>query len=53
MPEQSPIARLVGARSLNTFGRAIISATVLWELYRRTHDTFVIGAVGLVQVIPG
>lgn len=52
MPEQSPIARLIGARSLNTFGRAVISATVLWELYRRTHDTFVIGAVGLVQVIP-
>jgi MFS family permease len=52
VPEQSPIARLVGARSLNTFGRAVISATVLWELYRRTHDMFVIGAVGLVQVIP-
>lgn len=49
---ESPILRLVGARALNTFGRAIISATVLWELYRRTHDTFVIGAVGFVQVIP-
>ncbi len=48
----SPILRLVGARALNTFGRAVISATVLWELYRRTHDTFVIGAVGLVQVLP-
>ena len=52
MPEQSPIARLVGARSLNTFGRAVISATVLYELYERTHDTAVIGAVGLVQVVP-
>jgi MFS family permease len=48
----SPIARLVGARSLNSFGRAIISATVVWELYERTHSAFVIGAVGLVQVIP-
>src|ERR1700690_3901894 len=43
---------LVGARSLNTLGRAVISATVLWELYERTHDTFVIAGVGLVQVIP-
>ncbi|MBV8756263.1 MAG: MFS transporter [Deltaproteobacteria bacterium] len=52
MPEQSPIARLIGARSLNTFGRAVISATVLYELYERTHDAYVIGAVGLVQVVP-
>lgn len=47
-----PIGRLVGARSLNTFGRAIISATVLWELYDRTASTFVLALVGLVQVIP-
>ena len=54
MPEvsASPIARLVAARSLNSFGRSIISTTVLWELYKRTDSTFVIGAVGLVQVIP-
>jgi MFS family permease len=49
---ESPILRLVGARALNTFGRQIIGTTVLWELYKRTDDTFVIGAVGLVQVIP-
>jgi MFS family permease len=48
----SPIARLVGARSLNSFGRAIISFTVLWELYERTHSKFVLGAVGAVQVLP-
>ncbi len=48
----SPIARLVGARSLNTFGRAVISATVLWELYARTGSTFVIALVGVAQVIP-
>lgn len=48
----SPILRLVGARALNTFGRAVITTTVLWELYRRTDSTFVIGAVGLVQVVP-
>ena len=52
MPEQSPIARLIGARSLNTFGRAVISTTVLYELYDRTDNAWVIGAVGLVQVIP-
>ena len=28
------ILRLVAARSLNTFGRAVISATVLWEISR-------------------
>lgn len=50
--ESSPIARLVAARSLNSFGRAIISATVLWELWERTHNTFVLALVGIVQVIP-
>jgi MFS family permease len=49
---ESPILRVVGARALNTFGRQIIGTTVLWELYKRTNDTFVIGAVGLVQVVP-
>jgi len=46
------ILRLVGARSLNSLGRAVISATVLWELWERTHSELVISAVGLVQVIP-
>jgi MFS family permease len=49
---KSPIARLVGARSLNSFGRAIISATVLWELYERTGSKLVLAAVGAVQVLP-
>ncbi|HEY5952289.1 MAG TPA: hypothetical protein VIV40_42620, partial [Kofleriaceae bacterium] len=48
----SPIPRLVGARSLNTFGRAVLSATVLWELYDRTGDKLVLAAVGVVQVLP-
>ncbi|HEY8143325.1 MAG TPA: MFS transporter [Kofleriaceae bacterium] len=48
----SPIARLVAARSLNTFGRSVMSATVLWELYDRTHDKLVLAAIGVVQVIP-
>ncbi len=48
----SVVPRLVGARAANTFGRAVMSATVLWELYARTNDERVIGLVGLVQVIP-
>ncbi|HEY1548756.1 MAG TPA: MFS transporter [Kofleriaceae bacterium] len=46
------ILRLVGARSLNSLGRAVISATVLWELWERTQSALVLSAVGLVQVIP-
>jgi hypothetical protein len=46
------VLRFVGARALNTFGRAVINATVLWELYLRTHDTLVLAGVGFVQVIP-
>jgi MFS family permease len=48
----SPIARLVAARSLNTFGRAIISTTVPWELYERTHSKSLLAWLGVVQVIP-
>ena len=46
------ILRLVTARSLNTFGRAVLNATVLWELYARTHSKLVLAAVGFAQVIP-
>jgi len=46
------ILRLVSARSLNTFGRAVLNATVLWELYERTHSKLVLAAVGFAQVIP-
>ena len=54
MPERrrGPLVPLVGARSLNTFGRALISATVYYELYQRTNDNLVVAMVGLVQVIP-
>jgi MFS family permease len=48
----SPIVPLIGARSLNTFGRALISATVFWELYERTGSNLIVSFVGLVQVIP-
>jgi MFS family permease len=51
-PELRRILQLVSARALNTFGRAIISATVLWELYERTHSKLVLAGVGAVQVLP-
>ncbi len=55
-PEQAArrfaVRRFIGARALNTFGRAVISATVLWELYERTRDPLVLAGVGLVQVLP-
>jgi MFS family permease len=50
--ELRPILRLVAARSLNTFGRAVLSTTVFWELYDRTHSNLVVAAIGLAQVIP-
>lgn len=50
-PEQA-VRRFIGARALNTFGRAVISATVLWELYERTRDPLVLAGVGVVQVLP-
>jgi MFS family permease len=49
---RSPIGRLVAARSLNSFGRSIISSTVLWELFKRTDSPYVIAGVGVVQVLP-
>src|SRR5688572_25856594 len=42
----------IGGRALNTFGRAVISATVFWELYQRTRDPLVLAGVGLIQVVP-
>ena len=46
------ILRLVSARSLNTFGRSVLTATVLWELYDRTKSKLVLAAVGGAQVVP-
>jgi MFS family permease len=52
VPAKSPIAPLIGARSLNTFGRALISSTVYFELFTRTNDNLIVAMVGLIQVIP-
>lgn len=46
------ILRLVSARSLNTFGRSVLTATVLWELYERTKSKLILAAVGAAQVVP-
>ncbi len=46
------ILRIVTARSLNTFGRAVINATVVWELYGETTNFLVVAGVGFVQVLP-
>lgn len=53
MPDLPPhVRRFIGARALNTFGRAVIGATVYWELYERTHDPLVLAGVGAIQVLP-
>ncbi len=54
MPDRElrTILRLVTARSLNTFGRAVLNATVLWELYVRTGSKLALAAVGVAQVAP-
>lgn len=42
----------MGGRALNTFGRAVVNTTVLWDLWARTDDKLVLAGVGLMQVIP-
>ncbi len=37
---------------LSILGMQMQSVTVVWEVYKRTSDTFMVGMVGLVQVIP-
>jgi MFS family permease len=46
------ILRLVGARSLNSIGRAMINTAVGYELYERTDSKLVLAAVGAVLVFP-
>jgi MFS family permease len=37
---------------ISTFGGQMLSFAIGWELWLRTHSTFALGMVGLVQVIP-
>ena len=43
---------LLTGRFITSFGNEMLSFTIGWELWLRTHQAFVLGMVGLVQVIP-
>jgi MFS family permease len=43
---------LFAGRFIASLGNQMLSVAVGWELWLRTHDPFVLGMVGLVQVIP-
>jgi MFS family permease len=43
---------LLTGRFLTAFGNEMLSFAIGWELWLRTHQAFVLGMVGLVQVIP-
>ncbi|HEX9166131.1 MAG TPA: MFS transporter [Gemmatimonadales bacterium] len=48
----SPVLRFILGRGLNTLGFQVISVTIGWLLYERTGDPWMLGLVGLVEVIP-
>src|ERR1044072_9459232 len=43
---------LLTGRFITSFGSEMLSFAIGWELWLRTHQAFVLGMVGLVQVIP-
>lgn len=43
---------LLTGRFITSFGNEMLSFAIGWELWLRTHEAFVLGMVGLVQVIP-
>ena len=43
---------LLTGRFITSFGNEMLSFAIGWELWLRTHQAFVLGKVGLVQVIP-
>jgi MFS family permease len=43
---------LFAGRLITTFGGQMLSFAIGWELWLRTHSTFALGLVGLVQVVP-
>ncbi len=43
---------LISGRFIAQIGEMMVSVSVGWELYERTHEPFALGLVGLVQVIP-
>ncbi len=43
---------LITGRFITSFGNEMLFFAISWELWLRTHEAFVLGMVGLVQVIP-
>src|SRR5574339_370186 len=43
---------LLTGRFITSFGNEMLSFAIGWELWLRTQEAFVLGMVGLVQVIP-
>lgn len=43
---------LITGRFLTSFGNEMLTFAISWELWLRTREPFVLGIVGLVQVIP-
>ena len=43
---------LLTGRFITSFANEMLSFAIGWELWLRTHEAFVLGMVGLVQVIP-
>ena len=43
---------LLTGRFITSLGNEMLSFAIGWELWLRTHEAFVLGMVGLVQVIP-
>lgn len=43
---------LITGRFITSFGNEMLFFAIIWELWLRTHEAFVLGMVGLVQVIP-
>lgn len=39
-------------RFITSMGGQMLTFAIGWELWLRTHDTFILGLVGLVQIIP-
>ena len=44
--------RLLSGNFLATLGDQMASVAVGWQLYERTHSTFALGLVGLVEIVP-
>ncbi len=46
------VQRFMAGRLISVLGRQMLSVTVGWAIYERTHSAMALGIVGLVQVVP-